>query len=85
MNSKMNLILERQGHYFLWEVNGEYLFETLVMPTSACYSSVTIRLNEEQKKKILADHQNAFLLAIDINHNITKYQKAQGVSIADYL
>jgi len=81
----MNLIIESIGHYFLWESEGEYIFETLVMPVSGFYSSVAIRLNEEQTKRLLEDHQNAFLLATEINHNIAKYQKEQGVSIADYL
>lgn len=49
MGSQMNLILEGNGAFFLWETKGEYLFEALVMPASGCHSSVTIKLTEEEK------------------------------------
>ncbi|HNY32692.1 MAG TPA: hypothetical protein PKO15_17545 [Fibrobacteria bacterium] len=81
----MNLILEGGGMFYLWESKGEYLFETLVMPVSGCYSSVTIKLTEEQKTKILTDEKYGMQLSGDICGNIAKYQKEQGVSIMDYI
>lgn len=85
MSEKMNLILAGEGAFFLWETKGEYLFEALVMPVSGCYSSVTIKLTEEQKVKILADESYAMILFGDINGNTAKYQKEQGVSILNYI